>query len=275
MRGKNLTNQKFNCLTAIRLDNKRYELELEKYNKGLIKNKPCNHYWVCKCECGNYVNIRANNLKENSVYSCGCKVSPNIIKFVRERSKKYNHYDLTKETGIGYAHNNNEKFYFDKEDFEKIKDLCWMDRKDRIISSIPNDSLLYQKSTRKSKVKHIALHHLILGIYDANNIIVDHIDRNPRNNCKSNLRLVTPSENMYNRSLSKNNSSGITGVHFNNKDKRWRSEIVCKKQYRYLGQFINKEDAIKCRLKAELKYFGKDFSPQRHLFEKYNIKEEN
>ena len=38
----------------------------------------------------------------------------------------------------------------------------------------------------------------------------------------------------------------------------------------YLGSFSNKDDAIKARLNAEAKYFGK-FAPQRHLFEQYGI----
>ena len=35
--------------------------------------------------------------------------------------------------------------------------------------------------------------------------------------------------------------------------------------------FKTKEVAIISRLKAELKYFGKEFAPQRHLFEEYGI----
>lgn len=217
MRSENLANKKFNSLIAIKLDDKKNKLEMEKYNTGIIKHRPIN-YWICKCECcGNYVSVRANTLKAKAKYSCGCQVSPNIINSIKERSKKFNKYDLTKDIGIGYSHNNNEKFYFDKEDFEKIKDFCWTETNSRIITSIPKDSLLYNKSTKKTKIKHIYLYHLILGIYDCNNIIIDHIDRNPKNNCKNNLRFVSPSENMFNRSLSSNNTSGIIGVHFNKK----------------------------------------------------------
>ena len=277
MKYKDLTNFKSNQLTVIELDNDKFEEQLKRYKAGLIKNIP-NRYWKCRCECcGNYISLPAGTLKRKLKYSCGCEVSPNIIKSIRERSKKYNVYDLTKEIGIGYAHNNNKEFYFDKEDFNKIKDFCWMDRGDRIMSTIPNEFPLYEKVVRNNntKVKHIALHHLILEIYDSKNIIVDHINRNPRDNRKSNLRIATPSENMYNRSKGKNNTSGIIGVRYNKKDKRWRSEIGYKNQNLHLGQFINKEEAIKCRLQAELKYFGRDFAPQRDLFEKYGIKEEN
>ena len=38
--------------------------------------------------------------------------------------KKYNTYDLTGEYGIGYT-SKDEEFYFDLEDYDKIKDYCW------------------------------------------------------------------------------------------------------------------------------------------------------
>ena len=35
------------------------------------------------------------------------------------------------------------------------------------------------------------------------------------------------------------------------------------------------DDAIVARLQAELKYFGAEFAPKRHIFEEYNITGEN
>ncbi len=39
--------------------------------------------------------------------------------------------------------------------------------------------------------------------------------------------------------------------------------------------FHQKENAIKWRLQKELELFGPEKAPQRHLFEKYQIKKEN
>jgi hypothetical protein len=47
-------------------------------------------------------------------------------------------------------------------------------------------------------------------------------------------------------------------------DGKWK----VKKRYKI------KEEAVKKRLESELIYFGKEFAPQRHLFEEYGILEE-
>ena len=48
------------------------------------------------------------------------------------------------------------------------------------------------------------------------------------------------------------------------------ARIVLNKKDIYLGRYSNKEDAMKARFEAEIKYFG-EFAPQRHLFEQYGI----
>lgn len=55
---------------------------------------------------------------------------------------------------------------------------------------------------------------------------------------------------------------------------KWSAQIVVNYHNIRLGSFENKEDAIIARLKAEYKYFGCDFASQRHLFEKYDINDE-
>ena len=71
------------------------------------------------------------------------------------------------------------------------------------------------------------------------------------------------------RSISK--SEGY--VYFNKQRKKWNVRISINKKPVSLGRFDNKEDAIKARLKAEMKYYG-EFAPQADLFEQYGIKNE-
>ena len=87
--------------------------------------------------------------------------------------------------------------------------------------------------------------------------LVDHIDGDGTNNKIDNLRLATYSQNGMNRvSLSRRNTSGCTGVYWHKTKKKWQAQIKLKKGLKFLGAFINKEDAIQARIEAEKKYFG-------------------
>ena len=86
---------------------------------------------------------------------------------------------------------------------------------------------------------------------------IDHIDGDKINNKINNLRLATKSQNNMNRSiLGSNNNSGYTGVGWNKKDKKWSARITIDGVRKFLGYFINIEDAIKARKEGEIKYFG-------------------
>ena len=109
--------------------------------------------------------------------------------------------------------------------------------------------------------------HKIITNYE----LVDHKNQNKLDNRKENLRPCTQSQNMQNVRRKINNTSGIIGVTYYKKSKKWVARINPTKGNRiFLGQFANKEDAIIARLKAEKEYY-KEFAPQKHLFEKYGI----
>jgi len=86
--------------------------------------------------------------------------------------------------------------------------------------------------------------------------MIDHIDHNPLNNCRSNLRIVTPQQNMMNRGKHKNNTSGVIGVGWNKASEKWRATIKLNNKENYLGMFDNFEEVCKVRKEAEIKYFG-------------------
>ena len=208
--------------------------------------------YLCECSCKNKTRkiVFARHLKNGSSKSCGCF---SVEKFIG-RLKKYNKYDLTGSYGIGYTQKN-EKFVFDLDDYENIKEYMW---------NINNNG--YVRSSRKNSDKTIYLHKLIMN---NTNEVIDHIN-NIRYDCrKLNLRKCTTQQNSFNKKLSKNSRTGIIGVNLR-KTNDYVSRIRLNAEYINLGYFKNIDDAIYARLLAEKKYFG-EFAPQKHLFEKYGV----
>lgn len=98
------------------------------------------------------------------------------------------------------------------------------------------------------------LHRIIM---EEHTLFVDHINGNKLDNRISNLRVCTNADNLKNRiKLPSSNTSGILGVRFRKDRNKWYAEIQVNNQKHYLGSYTNKEDAIKARLDAEIKYFG-------------------
>ena len=73
---------------------------------------------------------------------------------------------------------------------------------------------------------------------------IDHIDGNKANNSISNLRKATPSQNQHNHCIAQSNSkSGIQGVSWHKKARKWQSHIKINGEKKYLGLFYSKYDA--------------------------------
>jgi hypothetical protein len=115
--------------------------------------------------------------------------------------------------------------------------------------------------------KNVYIHHLVMN----NNSLIDHIDRNPLNNKKSNLRFATKSTNAMNVKIRKDNTSGIKGVSWNKKKERWEVYINKNKNRIKLGYFKELKLAALERANAELKFFGEFANKEliNKIFEKY------
>lgn len=206
--------------------------------------------WMCECNCEehNKIKVVGRNLRSGHTTSCGCVVRENIMVLF----KKHNQYDLSMEYGVGFTINTNREFYFDIEDYDKIKDYCWCEGKRG-----------YPVARVDGKV--VPMHKLIVNYH-----ICDHINRNPFDNRKNNLRAAEHRENDRNRSLLSSSTSGVTGVSWDKYRQKWRAYIKVDDNWMQLGRFMDKDDAIRARLEAEVKYFG-EFAPQKHLYEQYEI----
>lgn len=240
---EDLTGRRFGRLTVI----KEYEL-----NYLLSENKK----WRCVCDCGNEVVVQRGALTSGSTQSCGCLQK----ELMSARQSKENTYNLNGDYGIGWTTNTNKEFYFDLEDYDKIKDYTWIE--DMAVEDY--HSLRAHKKGTNKKVKMSE----VLGYKN-----YDHVNRNPFDNRKANFRLATAQENARNRSLPKNNTSGFIGVSWDKESNKWLAYIRLDNKQKKLGRFVNKEDAIRTRLRAEKQYFG-EFAPQRHLFKEYGIEDD-
>ena len=200
--------------------------------------------WYADCDCGNkYKTYSSGDLRNGHVKSCGCLNREVASKRMKEQQKRSNTYDLTsRDYGIGYMQSG-EEFWFDKEDYDLIKDYCWYKHRQYIEAKIPGTD------------KHIGLHKLIM--HDEDNLYdIDHIDTDNHNdNRKCNLRIVTRSQNNTNKVRQRNNTSGINGVYYNNSHRCWRATInINKKHYQYDCKTF--DEAVKLRKELEDKYYG-------------------
>lgn len=100
------------------------------------------------------------------------------------------------------------------------------------------------------------LHRLIINV-NYKNKQVDHINHNPLDNRKENLRICSNMQNNWNKGKQKNNTSGIKGVCFLKNCNKWYARITVDGKTYNLGLFKNLLDAKKEREIAEKKYFGK------------------
>lgn len=85
---------------------------------------------------------------------------------------------------------------------------------------------------------------------------IDHINQNPFDNRRSNLRVITQQENTQNRCLMSTNVSGFAGIWFDKSRNKWCSEIKYNYLKCFLGRYDSLEDACYVRYVAEELVFG-------------------
>jgi hypothetical protein len=239
-KGKDLLGQTFSKLTVIEKTNQRTD-------DGCI-------IWKCRCSCleGKIFYASGKDLRSGATKSCGC--------YNLERLKKYNEYNLDGEYGIGYTFDNRE-FYFDLEDFDKIKNYCW---------SFDDEGYLMARIFDIKPARTRRMHKVLLDF--ENNYKIDHTNQHKYDNRKENLRFCSKAENGRNSGLQTNNTSGIIGVYWDKRKDKWIAKLNGIKEIKngYLGSFNKFENAVVARLKAEKEYF-KEYAPQQHLYEQYRI----
>ena len=106
----------------------------------------------------------------------------------------------------------------------------------------------------RSYPRTFSIHRFIMGF--PNNQWIDHINGDPLDNRRSNLRLCNPSQNGCNRRNKDKDKGFISGVTWHSNIGKWRARISINKEEVSLGYFDREEDAIGARMTAMIEYYG-------------------
>ena len=127
----------------------------------------------------------------------------------------------------------------DEEDISRVLQQTWQVIEGAIIAKING------KSTSLAKF-----------IMPETELEIDHKNCDYFNNQKSNLRVATHHQNMMNRGIPENNTSGFKGVVRHKRAKKYQAQIMFKKENIYLGLHKTKIDAAMAYDRKAIELFG-------------------
>src|SRR5574344_1302615 len=124
------------------------------------------------------------------------------------------------EKGVDMVAKN--KTLIDIEDIERIVGIRWYCSK-----------MGYVIADKNSKHEKLWLHRYVVG-YNGD-MVVDHINGNPLDNRKENLRICEQKYNVLNKKIPTNNTSGVAGVSWNKEKSKWEVYVAINKKRIRLG----------------------------------------
>ena len=223
---QDLTGNQFGRLTVV-----------ERASNSIPDNKV---RWLCKCECGNTSIVRARCLVNGHTTSCGCfqrQTVSDTAKHVRQKHNKFLVCEKNVHVRLGRS---KSEMICDIEDWDALKNHYW------VLSSTGYAAAVIEKKLR-------LFHAQVLEC--PNGMVRDHINRNKLDNRKNNLRIVTYQGNIINSSENIRNTSGVKGVGYEKRRKKWYAKIIFNGKNIWLGYFKNFESAVRARKKAEERYY--------------------
>lgn len=141
------------------------------------------------------------------------------------------------------------KTLIDDEDYDRVSAHHWrIHNKRNYVTSVFNI---------KGKKKAIFLHRFIMNPPEG--MFIDHINRDPLDNRRSNLRVVTHQQNMRNKGVYKNNKSGCRGIYHRPSTGKYETQISHKGKNIHIGTFQDIDSAICAYNEAHKKMFDYEF----------------
>lgn len=156
--------------------------------------------------------------------------------------------------------NNSDLIYkVDKEYVYWMKGYTWYSEGDNnssqryLVSGVKNE-----EGVQSTVRYHVEIMKDELEFYETKESqpVIDHIDGDETNNLKSNLRVVTQSENNMNKRVQRNNTTGFVGVEWRKSSGMWSSSLTVREKVIHLGSYYYLRNALRVRIEAEKKHFG-------------------
>lgn len=132
----------------------------------------------------------------------------------------------------------NRTINVDFEDIKRMEQYVWY----------CDGRYVYAKTPRK-----LYLHRFLMDAPTGKQ--VDHKNGNKLDNRKANLRVCSSKENTRNQTGGKG-LSGVKGVYWDKKNKKWIASIMVDYKYKNLGRFSTIEEAARRYNQAAKEYFG-------------------
>ena len=118
-----------------------------------------------------------------------------------------------------------------------------------------NHGYICIKINRKPYKAHRLAYLYMTGNFPEN--FIDHINHIRDDNRWTNLRDATYSQNQFNKSTNKTNTSGYKGVSWNKQVKKWRAQIKYMKKSIYIGYYTTPQEAAEAYNKKAIELSGK------------------
>jgi len=138
----------------------------------------------------------------------------------------------------------------DDDDYERLAGSCWWKNKDGYV--------MRKVRTGTSPATYIreGLHRVVMGMEPGDKRHVDHINGDPFDNRKCNLRICEPIQNWWSRKKRSDNTSGFKGVTWSKRNSKWNARIKKFGKRISLGYFDTPQEAHAAYCKAADEMFG-------------------
>lgn len=101
-----------------------------------------------------------------------------------------------------------------------------------------------RSSTIAGRLRQVLMHRQLLGLAHGDPRQGDHVNRNPLDNQRSNLRIVSDAENKQNRRARSDSATGIRGVSPSPTPGKWIAGVTVNGKHHHLGTFVDRGQAV-------------------------------